>query len=86
MIFESNDSISFKVKGTRSARIVETSIHSIIFIQILVIDVDRTFLNELGRLTVIRFGISIQYSFIQYQTRKSYITRMIETNTIRSDG
>ena len=31
---------------TRLARIGETSIHSFIFIQILVIDLDRTFLNE----------------------------------------
>ena len=57
---------------TRSARIGETSIHSFIFIQILVIDLDSTYQNELGRLTVCRFGISIQYSIIQYQTRKSY--------------
>ena len=57
---------------TRSLRIGETSIHSFIFIQILVIDLDLTFWNELGSLTVCRFGISIQYSIIQYQTRKSY--------------
>ena len=37
---------------TRSARIGETSIHLFIFIQILVIDLDPTILNELGRLTV----------------------------------
>ena len=57
---------------TRSARIGETSIHSFIFIQILVIDLDLTCWNESGRSTVCRFGISIQYSIIQYQTRKSY--------------
>ena len=57
---------------TKLARIGETSIHSFIFIQILVIDLDLTFWNELGSLTVCRFGISIQYSIIQYQTRKSY--------------
>ena len=70
---------------TRSARIGETSIHSFIFIKILVIDLDLTFWNELGSLTVCRFGISIQYSIIQYQTRKSYNTRIIETISIRSD-
>ena len=37
---------------TRSARIGETSIHSFIFIQILVIDLDWTVKNEPGRLTV----------------------------------
>ena len=40
----------------------ETSIHSFIFIQILVIDVDRTSLNESGRLTISTLGISILYS------------------------
>ena len=34
---------------TRSARIGETSIHSFIFIQILVIDLDWTDWNEKGR-------------------------------------
>ena len=34
---------------TRSARIGETSIHSFIFIQILVIDLDSTYRNERGR-------------------------------------
>ena len=48
---------------TKSARIGETSIHSFIFIQILVIDLDLTIPNESGRSTVCRFGISIQYSF-----------------------
>ena len=57
---------------TRSARIGETSIHSFIFIQILVIDLDLTSSNEIGRSTVCRFGISIHDSIIQYQTRKSY--------------
>ena len=57
---------------TRLARIGETSIHSFIFIQILVIDLDSTYLNELGRSTVCRFGISIHHSIIQYQTRKNY--------------
>ena len=37
---------------TRSARIGETSIHSFIFIQILVIDLDLTYWKELGRFTV----------------------------------
>ena len=60
---------------TRSARIGETSIHSFIFIQILVIDLDWTRWNERGRLTVCRLGISIQYSINQYQTRKSYCSR-----------
>ena len=44
-------SINYQI-CTRSARIGETSIHSILFIQILVIDLDRTILNELGRSTV----------------------------------
>ena len=57
---------------TRLARIGETSIHSFIFIQILVIDLDSTYSNERGRLTVCRLGISIHHSIIQYQTRKSY--------------
>ena len=42
-------SMSSNVNGNRSARIGETSIHSIIFIQILVIDLDSTYSNELGR-------------------------------------
>ena len=72
---------------TRSARIGETSIHSFIFIQILVIDLDWTLQNELGRSTVFRFGISIHHSIIQYQTRKSYTTRRLETTSpsTRSD-
>ena len=37
---------------TKSARIVETSIHSFIFIQIRVIDLVLTYPNELGRFTV----------------------------------
>ena len=62
---------------TRSARIVETSIHSFIFIQIRVIDLDLICWNELypnlpGSLTVCRLGISIHDSIIQYQTRKSH--------------
>ena len=48
---------------TRLARIGETSIHSFIFIQILVIDLNVTCRNEKGRSTVCRFGISIQQSF-----------------------
>ena len=64
---------------TRSARIGETSIHSWLFIKILVIDLDWTNWNESGRLTVLRLGISIHDSIIQYQTRKSYWTRMTET-------
>ena len=72
---------------TRLARIVETSIHSFILIQIRVIDLDLTRLNEIGRLTVCRFGISIQYSIIQYQTRKSHCSRIYEITSInRSDG
>ena len=71
---------------TRLARMGDTSIHSFIFIQILVIDLDWTYLNELGRSTVCRFGISIHDSIIQYQTRKSYWTRVLETILIRSDG
>ena len=67
---------------TRSARIGETSIHSFIFIQILVIDLDSTYSNERGRSTVFRLGISIHHSIIQYQTRKSHWTRLIETITI----
>ena len=70
---------------TRLARIGETSIHSIIFIQILLIDIDWTFWNESGRLTVWRFGISIHHSIIQYQTRKKHWTRLFETTSIRSD-
>ena len=72
MIFESSFSISLGVKGTRSSRIVETSIYSLLFIKILVIDLDSTYLNEPGRLTVSIIGISIHHSIIQYQTRKSY--------------
>ena len=51
------------------------------------IDLDWTRLNESGSLTVLRFGISIQYPIIQYQTRKSNKTRLIETISIsiRSD-
>ena len=67
---------------TRSARIGETSIHSFIFIQILVIDLDWTFWNEPGRSTVCRFGISIHHSIIQYQTKKSNITSILETMSI----
>ena len=70
---------------TKLARIGETSIHSIIFIQILLIDIDWTFWNESGRLTVWRFGISIHHSIIQYSTRKSYWTRIYVTITNRSD-
>ena len=86
MIFESSFFISFKKKGRVLARTGETSIYSFIFTQILVIDVDWTSSNDQGSLTVCRFGISIQYSIIQYQTRKSYITRIFETTSIRSDG
>ena len=43
---------SSRVNGSRSARIGETSIHSFIFIQILVIDLDLTILNDSGRSTV----------------------------------
>ena len=73
---------------TRLARMGDTSIHSLEFIQILVIDLDSTYSNELGRLTVCRFGISIYHSIIQYQTRKSYWTRIKETisKSNRSNG
>ena len=74
------------LNSTRSARIGETSIHSFVFIQILVIDLDWTSSNEPGRSTVWRFGISIHDSIIQYQTRKSYWTRIFETISTRSDG
>ena len=74
--------ISSRVNGKRSARIGETSIHYLIFIQILVIDLEWTSSNELGRLTVWTFGISIHDSIIQYQTRKSYNTRILETISI----
>ena len=57
---------------TRLVRRGETSIYSRLFIQILVIDLDRTYANALSeRSTVCRFGISIQYYIIQYITRKS---------------
>ena len=49
------------------------------------IDLDLTFSNESGRSTVCRLGISIQYSVIQYQTRKSNFVRLIETISIRND-
>ena len=55
---------SIVFRYSRLASLGETSIYSFIFIQILVIDVDVTLLNEAGRLTVWRFGISIQYSII----------------------
>ena len=63
----------------------ETSIHSLLFISILVINIVLIYTNELGRLTVSTLGISIQYSSIQYQTRKSYKTRFMETIFYRSD-
>ena len=72
MIFESSFSISLGVKGTRLSRTAETSIYSFIFIQILLIDLDLTYPNEPGRLTVLRLGISIYHSIILYITRKSY--------------
>ena len=56
----------------RTSKIGETSIHSFIFMIILVIDLDVTFSNDQGRLTIFRLGISIQYSIIQYHTRKRY--------------
>ena len=73
---------------TRLARMGDTSIHSLEFIQILVIDLDSTYSNESGRLTVWRLGISIQYSIIQYQTRKSHWTRLFKTisKSNRSNG
>ena len=45
-------SLSLSLLFTRSARIGETSIHSLIVIKILVIDMDWTHLNEPGRSTV----------------------------------
>ena len=77
---------------TKSARIEEISIHLVIFTQILVIDLDSTYWNDLlyqeepRSMTVCRLGISIQYSIIQYQTRKSYDMRIKETTFNRSDG
>ena len=47
------------LNGNRLVRIGETSIHYIIFIQILVIDLEWTNWNESGRSTVCRLGISI---------------------------
>ena len=49
-------------------------------------DFEMIYLNESGRSTVCRFGISIYDLIIQCQTRKSYDTRLIETISIRSDG
>ena len=40
--------------------------------ELLVTDNEDTYLNELGRSTVSRLGISIHDSIIQYITRKSY--------------
>ena len=82
----SNSANSASASVKRSVRIVETSTHLWLFMQILVIDLDWTDWNEKGRLTVCRFGISIQYSIIQYQTRKSYWIRIFETTINRSDG
>ena len=67
---------------TRLASLGETSIHSFIFIQIRVIDLDSTSPNEPGRFIVCRLGISIHDSIIQYQTRKNYWMRTIETISI----
>ena len=53
-------------------RIFGTSIYSVIFKQILVIDLVCTTSNESGRSTVCRLGISIYDSIIQYITRKSH--------------
>ena len=39
---------------------------------ILLIDLVRTASNDPPKITVSRLGISIQYSFTQYCTRKSY--------------
>ena len=44
---------------TRLARIEEISIHELEFTITLLIDLNMTSLNEKGRLTVCRFGISI---------------------------
>ena len=71
---------------TRLASLGETSIHSILIIQILVIDLNSTYSNDWDSLTVWRLGISIHHSIIQYQTRKSNWTRFIETISFRSDG
>ena len=70
----------------RFARIGDTSIHYILFVIILLTDLDWIYINEPGRSTVCRFGISSHDSIIQYQTRKSYSTRMPETISIRSNG
>ena len=62
------------------------NIYSFIHIhQILLIDLDSTYSNEPGRLTISRFGISIQYSIIQYQTRKSNYKEIFETTINRCD-
>ena len=74
-----------RVNGSRSARIGETSIQSLLLIQILVIDLDWTRWNEAERSTVWRLGISIHHSIIQYQTRKSYKTSRRETTIFRSE-
>ena len=53
---------------------------------ILLTDKDWTYQNDRKKTTVCRLGISIQYSIIQYQTRKSYDMRIKETTFNRSDG
>ena len=55
---------------TRLARIVETSNHSLSFIKILDIDLDWTYWNESGRLTVSTLGISIQYSIVHIKLER----------------
>ena len=54
---------------------------------ILEIDFDRTFLNERGRLTFRRFGISKyhQYSIVR-NTLQCHWTRIVETPSFRIDG
>ena len=84
--FNSTELVTVRKIMIRSSKIVETSIHSILFIQILVIDLDSTYSNESGSLTDLRLGISIQYPIIRYITRKNHAARRLETSSIRSDG
>ena len=65
-------SLTSSMVFTLLARIVETSIHSWTFIQILVIDLHLIHPNENESLTLWILGISIHHSIIQYQTRKSH--------------
>ena len=70
---------------TRLARKGETSIHSIIFIYILVIDLDLTYLNNSGGMTVWRLGISIHFDNWKH-TKKNHFSWKIEAASIGLDG